>query len=128
LVKLVWVGLTGCRYAEKVIGECEDAWKRLITGKVKRGDICLYVGPSACQPVIVWEQEKLTGSRDNTTLKDTPGNMDPDRVRLPPDEDLPPAPVEQDLEEWYYVDREAVDTQGTSLDGSDLHIGLDVRW
>ncbi|KAK4120333.1 inorganic pyrophosphatase [Parathielavia appendiculata] len=93
-------------HAKKVIGECEDAWKRLITGKVERGDISL----------------------DNTTLKDTPGNLDPDKVHLPPDEVLSPAPIEQDLEEWYYVDRDAVDAQKASLEGSCLHVELNVHW
>jgi inorganic pyrophosphatase len=76
----------------------------------------------------VWKKEKLTSSRDNTTLKGTPGKMDPDKVHLPPDEVLTPAPIEQDLEEWYYVDRVSVEARGASLDQSSLHIGLHVRW
>lgn len=35
--------------------------------------------------------------------------MDPDTVCLPPDEDLSPAPVEEDLDEWYYIDRDALE-------------------
>ncbi|KAK4097071.1 inorganic pyrophosphatase [Parathielavia hyrcaniae] len=58
-------------YANNAIGECEDAWKRLIAGKVSSGDISLA----------------------NTTLKGTPGKIDPDKVHLPPDEVLSPAPI-----------------------------------
>lgn len=43
--------------------------------------------------------------RKNTTLKGTPGKVDPESIKLPPNEDLPPAEVDQDLEEVAYVDR-----------------------
>lgn len=43
--------------------------------------------------------------RKNTTLKGTPGYVDPSSIQLPPNEDLPPAEVDQDLEEVAYVDR-----------------------
>lgn len=48
-------------------------------------------------------------NRKNTTLDGTPGKVDPESVRLPPNEDLPPAKVEQDLEEVAYVDRKKGD-------------------
>jgi hypothetical protein len=54
--------------------------------------------------------------RDNTTLKGTPGKLDPDTVHLPPDEDLSPAPVKEDLDEWYYIDREALKDRETFKD------------
>jgi hypothetical protein len=54
--------------------------------------------------------------RDNTTLKGTPGKLDPDTVHFPPDEDLSPAPVEEDLDEWYYIDREALKDRVTLQD------------
>jgi hypothetical protein len=41
VVTEVEAGLTGYRYAEQVIDECADAWKKLIHGKAKRGDISL---------------------------------------------------------------------------------------
>lgn len=66
----------------------------------------------------------LTVRRDNTTLKGTPGKLDPDKVHLPPDEDLSPAPIDQDLDEWFYVDRDALDAGDARLDGSALRIGL----
>jgi inorganic pyrophosphatase len=65
--------------------------------------------------------------RDNTTLDGTPGKLDPDKVRLPPVEDLSPAPVEQDLDEWFYIDRGSVKDKEGSLDGSDLRIVMDLR-
>lgn len=34
------------KFAEKIISECEDAWKRLVKGKTKRKDISLWVEPS----------------------------------------------------------------------------------
>lgn len=33
--------LWSVRYAEEVIGECADAWKKLVKGEAKRGDISL---------------------------------------------------------------------------------------
>jgi len=65
--------------------------------------------------------------RDNTTLEGTPGKLDPDTVCLPDDEDLPPAPVEQDLDEWFYVDRNALDDEEKLLEMSDLEIVLDIK-
>ncbi|KAK3370796.1 inorganic pyrophosphatase [Lasiosphaeria ovina] len=76
----------GREYANGVIKDCTDAWKRLVEGKAERGEISL----------------------DNTTLSGTPGKLDPGDVELPPDQDLSPAPVEQDLDEWYFVDRDAL--------------------
>lgn len=40
----------------------------------------------------------------NTTLKGTPGKLDPGKVDLPPDEDPSPALIEQDLDEWLEPD------------------------
>lgn len=48
-------------------------------------------------------------NRKNTTLDGTPGKVDPESVKLPPNEDLPPAEVDQDLEEVAYMDREKGD-------------------
>ena len=51
---------------------------------------------------------------------------------LPPDEDLPPAPIDHDkMDEWYFVDRDALDfmPSGTSYyrDVVDLDIRLEVK-
>ncbi|KXX83208.1 Inorganic pyrophosphatase [Madurella mycetomatis] len=92
------------KYANRIINECADAWKKLVHGKAKRGKISL----------------------DNTTLPGTPGNIDPDTVDLPPDQDLSPAPIKQDLEEWFYIDRSSLDTTEASLETSDLRIVLDM--
>ncbi|KAK4237592.1 inorganic pyrophosphatase [Achaetomium macrosporum] len=94
----------GVGYAEKIIEECAAAWKKLVKGEAKRGDISL----------------------DNTTLSGTPGKLDPDKVKLPPDEDLAPAPIDEDLEEWYYIDRKSIEDRATVLDGHDLHIALNI--
>ncbi|KAK4245736.1 inorganic pyrophosphatase [Corynascus novoguineensis] len=93
------------RFAEKIIEECRDAWKKLVNGKIKPGNISL----------------------DNTTLHGTPGRMDPDKVHLPPQEDLSPAPVERDLEEWFYVDREPLKDQEPSFGKSSLTIVVDMQ-
>ncbi|KAK3396847.1 inorganic pyrophosphatase [Sordaria brevicollis] len=78
----------GREYAEGVIGECEGFWKKLVRGEVEgSGDIALK----------------------NTTLRGTPGYVEPESVKLPPNEDLPPAEVDQDLEEVAYVDRNESD-------------------
>ncbi|KAK4198124.1 hypothetical protein QBC40DRAFT_350468 [Triangularia verruculosa] len=74
-------------YAMNVVQECSEAWRKLVNGKIEKGDISLQ----------------------NTTLKGTPGKLDPKKVKLPPDEDLSPAPVPEDQEEWFYVDRESLD-------------------
>ena len=68
----------------------------------------------------------LTGSRDNTTLEGTPGKLDPGTIHLPRDEQLSPAPIEEDLDEWFYVDRDALDVEEKPLEGSDLRIVLDL--
>ena len=48
----------------------------------------------------------------NTTLNGTPGKIDPDDVKLPPDEKLPPANIEQDIDEWFFIDRDSLDLGG----------------
>ncbi|KAL2173150.1 inorganic pyrophosphatase [Thermothelomyces heterothallicus CBS 202.75] len=95
----------GRRFAEKIIADCEDAWKKLVKGKTKREDISL----------------------DNTTLDGTPGKLDPDEVRLPPDEDLSPAPIEQDLDEWFYIDRKTAEDGEGSLSGNNMTIVLEMQ-
>jgi inorganic pyrophosphatase len=47
---------------------------------------------------------------------------------LPREEDLTPAPIKDDLEEWFYIDREALEDAAMSLDStSDLRIALDCN-
>jgi inorganic pyrophosphatase len=66
-------------------------------------------------------------NRDNTTLEGTPGKMEPDDVDLPPNEDLPPAPIEDDLDEWFFIDREKLDSKSEiSLEESKLEINLEL--
>ena len=57
--------------------------------------------------------------RRNTTLDGTPGKVDPSSVKLPPNEDLPPAEVEQDLDEVAYVDRKKGDDDDDDDDDDD---------
>lgn len=64
--------------------------------------------------------------RDNTTLKGTPGKLDPDDVDLPPNEDLPPAHIKQDIDEWFFVDRDKLDSAKESLEQSSLEIVLEL--
>ncbi|KAH7627236.1 inorganic pyrophosphatase [Sordaria sp. MPI-SDFR-AT-0083] len=86
------------KYAEGVIKECGGFWRELVKGKVKgSGDVCLK----------------------NTTLRGTPGYLDPSSVKLPPNEDLPPAEVDHDLEEVAYVDREESDDEDKDDDDSE---------
>ncbi|KAK0705513.1 inorganic pyrophosphatase [Lasiosphaeris hirsuta] len=92
----------GREYAEHIIQRCSHAWTGLIEGKAERGDISI----------------------DNTTHPKTPGKLDPKDVHLPPNEDLPPARVEQDLDEWHFFDREAVKAFKDSVEQSSLHIFL----
>lgn len=61
---------------------------------------------------------------NNTTLAGTPGKLDPSDVDLPPDEDLPPAEIKQDLNEWFFVDRDKVEPDDESLEQSSLQINL----
>lgn len=79
----------GREYAWGVVRECAGFWRELVEGKVK-GDVAL----------------------ENTTLKGTKGWVDPDTVELPPEEDLTPAPVGRETQEWYFVDREGLDETG----------------
>ncbi|KAK1773774.1 inorganic pyrophosphatase [Copromyces sp. CBS 386.78] len=89
----------GRKYAEEVISECEEFWRELVKGKVEGSrDVCLK----------------------NTTLEGTPGKMDPKSVKLPPNEDLPPAEIGQDLEEVAYVDREKSDDEDEDDEEDDL--------
>ncbi|KAK5657224.1 hypothetical protein OQA88_3282 [Cercophora sp. LCS_1] len=76
----------GREYAWGVVRKCERYWRELVEGEVET-DVAL----------------------DNTTLKGTPGWVDPRRVRLPPEEDLSPAPVGRETQEWYFVDRDGLD-------------------
>lgn len=39
----------------------------------------------------------------------TPGKVNPDDVKLPPHEERPPAKIKQDMDEWFFVDRDALD-------------------
>ncbi|KAL2256540.1 hypothetical protein VTK26DRAFT_1519 [Humicola hyalothermophila] len=94
----------GKKYAQEIVDGCADAWKKLIMGEAKRGGISL----------------------DNTTLTGTPGKLDPDTVHLPPDQDIAPAPVEQDLDDWYYIDRNALEAKDASLEGGRLRIVVDM--
>ncbi|KAK4645125.1 hypothetical protein QC761_311040 [Podospora bellae-mahoneyi] len=92
-------------YALKVVKECSEAWRRLVHGKVEKGGISLH----------------------NTTLSGTPGKLDPKDVGLPADENLSPAPVPQELEEWFYVDRERLEDDKKLVHGGDsLCITLDL--
>jgi inorganic pyrophosphatase len=59
-------------------------------------------------------------------LSKTPGKLDPDKVHLPKDEDLSPAPVDEGLDEWFYIDREAVLDEGVDLPECDLQVTLHV--
>jgi len=66
--------------------------------------------------------------RKNTTLEGTPGKVDPGELELPPGEDLSPAPIEDDLEKWYFVDREKLDSRGdVSLEQCSVKIMLDLK-
>lgn len=116
----------------RIIRECADAWKDLVRGKTKPGNISLYVSGlenaslTSRSPSPAGRLPNRFTARDNTTLSGTPGKIDPDKVQLPPDEDLSPAPIHQDLEEWFFVDRDTLEPDKVSLEGSDLHIELDV--
>ncbi|KAL1842460.1 hypothetical protein VTJ49DRAFT_5197 [Mycothermus thermophilus] len=90
------------KYAERIIDECEDAWKKLVHGQVKAKDV----------------------SVENTTLDGTPGKLDPDSVSLPKDEDRSPAPVEQDLDEWFYLDRDNLEGDVRSEGGMNIMLEL----
>ncbi|KAM7208172.1 putative inorganic pyrophosphatase [Naviculisporaceae sp. PSN 640] len=96
------------KFAEKIIGECEQAWKRLIQGKAERGDVSI----------------------ENTTLEGTPGKLDPGEVDLPPGEDLSPAPIEEDLNEWVFLDKDKLDSDHPAAKSlsttSSLHIDLQL--
>lgn len=84
------------KYAMGVIGECAEQWKGLVLGK---------------------EEDSKDISIFNTTLNGTPGYLDPEDVdgQLPPDEDLPPPDDDEGnerqakLEEWFYIERDALD-------------------
>ncbi|KAK3345611.1 inorganic pyrophosphatase [Neurospora tetraspora] len=96
----------GRGYAEGVIKECEGFWRKLVRGEVEGSeDICLK----------------------NTTLDGTPGKCDPSSVKLPPNEDLPPAEVEQDLDEVAYVDREKRDDDEDEGDDKEDSMTNDYR-
>ncbi|KAK4172840.1 putative inorganic pyrophosphatase [Triangularia setosa] len=93
------------KYATDVVKETNEAWKKLVNGKVEKGDISLH----------------------NTTLEGTPGKLDPKEVGLPPDEKLSPAPVPPGLEEWFYIDRESLDDDKRPIQGDSLYIALELR-
>ncbi|KAK4155289.1 hypothetical protein C8A00DRAFT_13692, partial [Chaetomidium leptoderma] len=53
-----------------------------------------------------------------------PGKRDPNKVHLAPNENLLPMPIEQELDEWFYIDKKAVGARETSLDPGDLQVVL----
>lgn len=84
-------------------------------------DSCVFRRPARC-----CDDANVPLHSDNTTLSGTPGKLDPDKVHLPPDEDLSPAPIEEDLSEWYYLDRLALDAAEVSLEQGSLDIVLEM--
>ncbi|KAK4184030.1 inorganic pyrophosphatase [Podospora australis] len=94
-------------YAMGVIYACWEQWRDLVLGKEEAKGISIY----------------------NTTLKGTPGYLDPDDVdsQLPPDEVLPPPDDDEEdarkarLEEWFYIDRRALDD--VCIDDSENDLG-----
>lgn len=47
-------------------------------------------------------------------------------MHLPPDENLSPAPIKQDLDEWFYIDRKSEEDNENSLTGKNMTIVLDI--
>ncbi|KAK4214201.1 inorganic pyrophosphatase [Rhypophila decipiens] len=97
-------------YANKIIKECSDAWERLVSGRAEKGDVSI----------------------ENTTLKDTPGKLDPDEIDLPPGEDLSPAPIEPEVfDGWVFLDKDSSQlgySRGSLLgQPASLCINLDVE-
>lgn len=79
-------------------------------------------------PVTCEEIETDDRDRENTTLKGTPGKLDPDDVDLPPNEDLSPAPIEGGLGEWFFVDRKKLNSKTQdSLERSTLEMNLQMK-
>ncbi|KIX02894.1 inorganic pyrophosphatase [Rhinocladiella mackenziei CBS 650.93] len=75
------------KYAEEIIRECSDAWERLITGKQQRGDISLA----------------------NVTNLSSPDRVDPSQLaKIPPGQNLPPAPIDGSVDKWFFISGAAV--------------------
>ncbi|KAL4242509.1 PPase family protein [Abortiporus biennis] len=72
------------KYAERIITECHESWKRLIEGNVKPGEISIL----------------------NITHKESPGYTrkdDPVYTNLPKDSRKPPAPVDPSIGKWFFI-------------------------
>ncbi|KKA25577.1 Inorganic diphosphatase [Rasamsonia emersonii CBS 393.64] len=75
------------KYAMEVIRECNDAWERLMTGKTPRGDISLA----------------------NVTNENSPDRVDQAQLaKIPPGENLPPAPIDGSVDKWFFISGAAV--------------------
>ncbi|KAK1751088.1 inorganic pyrophosphatase [Echria macrotheca] len=92
-----------------------------------RGNGFAFGGAYRDRKLVKGEADSGKISLENTTLKGTPGKLDPEEVKLPPGEDLSPAPTPRDIEEWFFVDREKLDREGLSLDVERLDIVLDIK-
>ncbi|KIW48416.1 inorganic pyrophosphatase, variant [Exophiala oligosperma] len=75
------------KYAEEIIRECSDAWDRLVTGKQQPGGINLA----------------------NVTNQASPDRVDASQLsRVPPGQDLPPAPIDGSVDKWFFISGAAV--------------------
>ncbi|KHE81121.1 pyrophosphatase-domain-containing protein [Neurospora crassa] len=70
------------RYAMDVVRECNEAWERLITGKTAPGGV----------------------STTNVTVQHSSSRVAPDQLPpLPPNENLPPAPIDSSIDKWFFI-------------------------
>jgi len=72
------------KYATEIIHECNEAWRRLITGKTPAHGISIA----------------------NVTNENTPGFVrpnDPTYANLPQDSRKPPAPIDPSVSKWFYI-------------------------
>ncbi|PWN48216.1 pyrophosphatase-domain-containing protein [Violaceomyces palustris] len=72
------------KYATEVVHECNEAWKRLISGQAEAGDV------------------KIT----NTSVQGSKGFVgpnDPAITSLPQANPQPPAPIDSSVDKWFYI-------------------------
>lgn len=70
------------KYATDIVHECSEAWERLILGKVN----------------------PLNTSLTNLTIQKSPGFVSPDQLpTIPPNENLPPAPIDPSIDKWFFI-------------------------
>ncbi|CAF9931564.1 MAG: Inorganic pyrophosphatase [Gomphillus americanus] len=69
------------KYAEDVIRECAEAWERLVNGKTQAGGVTIK----------------------NVSVPHSVERVSPGSVRVPQGSNEPPAPIEPQIDKWFFI-------------------------